>query len=239
MLNRCLFAVLPQVDEVILTGERGAVLPDGRLRDCKILSIVKDAERIGYGANANFGASRTGAEFIVILNDDVYLQPDAVARMMQVMAAQPKCGIVGMLTRYPDGTIYHAGKARKLDGSVGHPHLDFRRMVPTIEAPMEMENTNGACVLVRRKAFEEVEGFDERFLFYCEDDDLCMRLRMHGWSVWYTPLATGEHDCHRETSKLQNRWEIMDQSNKLFAAKWKWYFDYNRGNPGLGQFQCE
>lgn len=236
MLNRCLFAVLPQVFEVIVTRERSGVLPHGYLENKKINYVVKDADRIGFGANVNYGASHATGDYLLILNDDVYLSADAVEKMLEVMKAQPHVGIVGMLTRYPDGSIYHAGKIRRTDGQVGHPHMDFRKYEETIKEPMEMENTNGACILVRRKAFEEVKGFDEHYKFYCEDDDLCMRLRQAGWSVWYTPLATGEHDYHGETSKMSDRWEIMKQSNQLFQTRWKWYFDLNRGNPGLGVF---
>jgi len=234
MLNRCLAAVLPQVDEVIVTKEASGMVPTGTITNTKIRHVTHRQNGLGFGRNVNFGFRHTNSPYVLVLNDDVYLAPDAVERLMQVMA--PKVGVVGHLTRYPDGSLYHSGKPRAQNGGIGFPHIDHRRYIPTITEPCEMENTNGASILVRREAFYDIGGFDERFLFYAEDDHLCMCMRKNGWKVMYTPHATGVHDEHRETSKLPNMMQIMAQSNALFGQIWTEYFRHNRNNPGLGDF---
>lgn len=235
MLNRCLEAVLPQVSEIVVTRERGGIVPRGTISDPKIRHVVKPAEKIGFGRNVNFGFRHTKGKYVLVLNDDVYLAPDAVAHMMDVM--KPDVGIVGMLLRYPDGTIYHAGKLRQPgSGGIGFPHVDLRKTEPTIKTPMEMENTNGASFLIRRDAFYDAGGYDEEFQFYAEDDDLCMKIRLAGWKLMYTPFATGIHDEHRETRKIKDINFIMRQSNQRFGQKWGTYFKHNANNPGLGNF---
>jgi GT2 family glycosyltransferase len=235
MLNHCLQCVLPQVYEIVVTREAGGIVPEGVLRHEKIRHVCHRSSGLGFGRNVNFGLRHTSHEFVLILNDDVYLCPDAVERLKDEMA-HDNVGMVGHLLRYPDGTIYHAGKQRLTNGGIGHPHLDLRKHLPTITEPVEMENTNGASILVRREAFYDIGGFDEEFLFFAEDDDLAMRMRQKGWRVWYTPKAAGFHEEHQETKALPNFSQIMNESNRRFARKWGPYFLHNRGNPGLGNF---
>lgn len=234
MLNRCLEAVLPQVSQVVITKERGGELPYGVISDPKISVVTKHADRIGFGRNVNFGVRHSSGKYVLILNDDVYLAPDAVSRMMDNM--KPGVGIVGQLLYYPDGRIYHAGKPRQPGNGIGFPHIDLRKREHTIRIPVEMENTNGASILFRRKAFYDAEGYDEGYQFYAEDDDICMKTRRAGWRLWYTPLATGIHDEHQETRKVQGINSIMAQSNSRFAMKWGQYFRHNANNPGIGDF---
>lgn len=234
MLNRCLEAVLPQVAEVVITHERGGVVPGDMLKDPKIITVVKHADQIGFGRNVNFGLRHTTGKYVLVLNDDVYLAPDAVSKMMECM--KPGVGIVGQLLRYPNGKIYHAGKVRQPANGIGFPHADLGKLDPTIKLPLEMENTNGASILFRRKAFYDVDGYDEGFQFYAEDDDICMKIRRAGWRLWYTPLATGIHDEHQETKRVPGIWNIMAQSNARFGQKWARYFQHNSGNTGLGNF---
>jgi len=234
MLNRCLNALLPQVHEIIITRERGGVIPQGLLTHQKIRHVMKPAEKIGFGRNVNFGFRHTRGKYVLVLNDDVYLAPDAVQRMMDVMKSG--VGIVGMLTRYPDGTIYHAGKVRQPGTGIGFPHVDLRKTEASIKVPMEMENTNGAAILIRREAFYAAGGYDEEFQFFAEDDDLCMKIRLAGWKLWYTPLATGIHDEHQETRHVKDINFIMRKSNERFGMKWREYFRHNANNPGLGNF---
>jgi GT2 family glycosyltransferase len=100
---------------------------------------------------------------------------------------------------------------------------------------METENVTGASILVRRKAFFEVDGFDERYFIYNEDDDICMKFRQAGWKVMYTPHATAIHEEGQSTRLIGDAIKHMQQSQRIFAEKWAWYFKKNP-QPGLGKF---
>jgi GT2 family glycosyltransferase len=237
MLSKCISSVINQVNEIVLTMEAGGVLPD-IVGNSKIRCVVHPKTEIGFGANVNFGVKHAKYDTVLILNDDVYLDPFAVEEMEKVM--DEKTAIVGMLTRYPNGMIYHSGKVRIKWPNVGHPHIDGIgvKREATIDHVAEMENTNGASILVNKTAFDEVCGFDESIKFYTEDDDLCMKVRQAGWKIMYTPFATGIHDGHRESQHASfDRRKVMAESNAKYIAKWKFYFELNKNNPGLGRFK--
>lgn len=225
-LNRCLESLLPQVAEVIVSREINSKLPAGALTHPRVRYVFKNERAIGYGRSVNYGARHSTARFLLLCNDDIFLDPGAVDHMKEIIKRHDRIGMVSGLLRYPDGTIYHAGK-RRSPGERGWAHIDHRQKDATIHTPEEMENVCGACVLVRRNAFYDIGGFDERFFVYAEDDDFALSLRRNGWRIWYTPHATGIHLEHQSTSKVGEILEHLARSNTLFGEKWSAYFDHN------------
>lgn len=234
ILNRCLQCVLPQVAEVIICWDTAGVLPAGVIRDEKIRFVQKPAHDIGYGRKANFGARHANGRYLLFLNDDVYLEPDAVQKLKAAMG--PKVGVVAPLLRFNDGRIQHAGMVRDGNGGVGFGHIDYGQFLPTFTTEREVECVTGACVLVDRKAFYQVDGMNEDYYLYCEDTDFMMCIRQAGWKILYAPQAGGIHDEHLSTGKTPNIIQHMQRSNQFFGQRWAWYFQRNRGNSGLGVF---
>lgn len=234
-LNHCLEAVLPQVSEVIVTAQADSRIPPQAMRHEKIRYVTHRLPKLGYGRNTNHGARNSSGRYMLLLNDDVFLNPDAVEKMKNEMV--PGVGMVAHLLRYPDGTIYHAGKART-PGSRGWGHIDHRKHLPTITTATEMENVCGASVLVRREAFYKIDGFDEDFYIYAEDDDFALRMRRAGYRIIYTPHATGVHMEHQSTQKIASITEVVSHANGVFGRKWTKYFDHNL-NRVPGNFDYE
>ncbi len=218
-INRCLNAVLPQVDEIVVTKDAGGIFPHGMIQHPKIRYVSSYRSGLGYGKNANFGARHTNGRWLLLLNDDCYLAPDAVKHLLEVGMRDPKIGLVGHLTYYPDGRICHGGKIRG-KGTRGWALIDNRRREHSIRTPRRIENVSGTSVLVRRSAFYDINGFDEEYNLYNEDDDMSLALQRAGWQVWYTPHATAIHEEAVTTSKHFNMSELLSNSNKVFERKW-------------------
>ncbi len=225
-LNKCLEHVLPQVDEIVVTAQADSRIPPGALQHSKIRYVQHRLSKLGYGRNTNHGVRNTTGKYVLLLNDDVFLDPGAVAALKAEMVADPKVGLVAHLLRYPDGTIYHAGKSRSA-GARGWGHIDHRKYIPTLNEPTEMENVCGASVLVRREAFYKIDGFDEDFYIYAEDDDFALRIRRAGYRIIYTPKASGVHMEHQSTQKIGGITEVVAKANTVFGRKWSRYFDHN------------
>lgn len=223
-LNRCLAAVLPQVDEVVVTAEGNSIVPKGMIADPKLRVVQTPRRAIGYGRNANFGARHTRGKYLLLLNDDVFLDPEAVGHL--VSEARAGAAAVGHLLRYPSGQIYHAGKVRS-PGVRGWGHIDHRQYHPSWKEAQDVENLCGASVLVTRDYFYRIGGFDEDYFIYAEDDDFMLRLRRAGGRLRYTPHATGIHLEGQSTRKLGQPNEHIQHGNAVFHRKWGAYLDWN------------
>lgn len=223
-LNRCLECLLPQVSEIVVTRENKSILPEGALQHPKIRYVWKRDTQIGYGRNINYGARHTFNRNLLLVNDDVFLDPDAVQKLKNELVSG--VGMVAARLHYPDGTIYHAGKYRS-PGMRGWGHIDHRKLEWTIKDPVDMENVCGAAVLVSRRAFYDIGGFDESFFIYAEDDDFALRLRQSGHRIVYTPHARGIHMEHQSTQKLGNIMDIVNGANRRFGQVWGWYLEKN------------
>jgi len=223
-LNRCLECVLPQVDEVIVCRDMAGIEPVGVMKHPKIRYVLNPRFDQGYGKKANFAARQSNGKYLLMLNDDVFLDPNAVARMKDCMT--PGVALVSNLLRYADGSIYYAGK-RRAPGQMGWGHIDHRQRDCTIKEPIELENACGACAMVRRDAFYQIGGFNERIYLYAEDDMMSLDLRKAGWKLMFTPHSTGVHLEHQSTKKTGNIMDYVNASNRIFTEYYGAYLRHN------------
>jgi GT2 family glycosyltransferase len=235
-LNACLDHLLGQVDEIIVTREQAAAFPAGALQHPKIRYVVKNQSRIGFGRNVNFGVRATSHEWLLVVNDDAYLNPGCVQKMLA--CSKPDTGMVTPLIWYPNGQIYVSMKTRE-PGARGWGHCEHRQGQTRFKEVMEAENGCGCIMLLRRKAFYEAGGFDEDYLIYAEDDDVSQRIRRAGYRILFNPFADAVHEEGLSTRMIPGITEIVKQSNAIFAAKWSRYLDWNANRVPLGNFDYE
>jgi GT2 family glycosyltransferase len=178
------------------------------VRDYPGIKILQNAENHGFARGANQGLERVVGELILLLNPDAVLQPSTLSLLVDFMNEHPEAAVVGPRLLNPDGTVQ--GSARRdpslWTGLFGRdapltrlfPNNPVsRRELPNLrhvgDAPLEVDWISGACLLVRRAAYEQVGGLDERFFLFWEDADWCRRFRKAGWKVYYLPTAVGTH----------------------------------------------
>lgn len=232
-LNRCISSVVNQVNEVIVSVDNNGKLPADAMQHPKVKYIHRRWGVNSFGRNCNYAARHTNGEFLWFVNDDFFAEPNCVVEMLKCMA--PDVGLVGHLIKYPDGRICHAGKHRAL-GARGWSLLNNRQFEHDIKQPVEQENVTGTSMLARRKAHYEIDGWDEDFLFYAEDDAYSLQMRRAGWKIFYTPLAWGTHMEAASTSTTGKMEEWNRWGNQTFERKWGFYLDANINRPGLGVF---
>lgn len=225
-LKRALDCVVPQVNEVVIAVDQGPIAMSGfsiPSYPIPIRVVPAPHTRLGYGKNCNRVARNCTGSKILFLNDDCYLNPGAVNEMVKVMRGSGKrVGVVGAQLWYADGTIQHGGTTRNR-GDIGFGHIDHRKRIPSITKPTAMEAVTFAAALVDRRLFFDVRGFDEEYDCYWEDADFCMKARNAGWTVWYTPHASGIHDESQSTSDMKSR--MLQEGAKIFTRKWSNYFN--------------
>ena len=165
----------------------------------------RQSDNVGFARACNQGAGASQAPLLLFLNPDATLAPAALALLAGILEWRPSVGAVGPRTRGANGDIQvSTGSDLSLlsESAATAPRAGRRTRARRGRSrgrgaprPVEREAdwVSGACLMVRREAFDAVSGFDERFFLYEEDADLCRRLRAAGWSVLYTPAAEARH----------------------------------------------
>jgi GT2 family glycosyltransferase len=161
----------------------------------------------GFAKGINAGAALGHAPFLLLLNPDCVAGSDFVTRLVDFAAGQAKAAIVGPRILNADGTIQ--GSARRFPGwstfiagrsswltrkFPGNPLSRWNLPALAEDAgTSRVDWVSGACMLVRREAFDQAGGMDERFFLYWEDADFCKRLEELGWHTIYFPEAEVVH----------------------------------------------
>lgn len=176
--------------------------------------LVASSENLGFGPAINVVAQRTPSEWIATANADIALRPGALEALLEAGERDPRAGAIAPRLVLPNGDTQHsvfafptipysfilATGAFRLSKRLadrlafpGHWNTERARRVPWAIA---------AFLLVRRSAFDEVGGFDERQWMYAEDLDLGWRLDQAGWATRYEPRASVDHESSASTAQL-------------------------------------
>jgi GT2 family glycosyltransferase len=156
-------------------------------------------DNYGFCVANNVAIRQTAGPYVLILNPDTEVGEGVLDRMLRVMEERPEVGVSGCRLVMRDGTFDHAAKRSFPTplGALGH----FLRVGRSDRAPSwlkqyrapelgehdegPVDSLNGAFMLVRREALEEVGLLDEGYWLYMDDLDWCMRFHRAGWKVWY------------------------------------------------------
>ncbi|NKI36078.1 glycosyltransferase family 2 protein [Wenzhouxiangella sp. XN79A] len=163
------------------------------------LTIDRAGTNLGFAAGMNRAAAGAEREFLLLLNPDAELRADDLARLIAELDAHPECVLLGPRVVGADGREQRASRRRepsalRILGEVlpGISGID-RTHTPAPERSIEIEGVSGACMLVRRTAFEAVGGFDTDYPLHFEDLDLFARLRAAGGTLRWVPEVTVRH----------------------------------------------
>jgi N-acetylglucosaminyl-diphospho-decaprenol L-rhamnosyltransferase len=167
------------------------------------VGLIVAPRNIGFGTANNVAIQGGTTPYVLCLNPDTRVTPGALDRLLELMEEHPEVGISGCRLELPNGRVDYAAKRSFPTpvSALGHfTGLGRRRdsgILAAYRAP-EVESgpvdaVNGAFMLVRRSALDEVGLFDEGYWMYMEDLDLCYRFAQAGWVTWYEPSATVIH----------------------------------------------
>ncbi len=161
------------------------------------LDILDFSQPFNFSAANNYGAQRAAGEFLLFLNNDIQaLTPDWLEEMVR-WAELPEIGVVGAKLLTPRGTIQHAGVIMGMGAYAGHIFLeapgDESGLFGSVNWYRDYSAVTGACMMMRRKVFEETGGFDENYDLALSDVEICLRIRARGYRILYTPFARLVH----------------------------------------------
>ena len=194
-------------------------------------TLIRNKTNLGYGRANNLGLRAASGRHLVILNPDTIPQPGSLRHLIDFADNHPNAGIVAPRLLNPDGTLQNAAfrfptlpmalldlfpppswlpgriRARLLRSA-----LNGRYPQEKNKAPFRIDHPLGACFLIKRTAYEQCGGFNERIFMYSEEIDLAMRYASDGWECWQEPAAQVVHIGGQSTAQLPDR---------MFAELWR------------------
>lgn len=233
--------------EIVLI-ENGVALDD---RECAMpdaggasiaLRRIHNAENRGVAPGRNQGLEAARGRYLMLLDADTRVSPDALEDLVRFMDANPRTGLAGPRLQDAQGNLQLT--CRKLP-TVGSKLL---RRIPVRWAqnalademlagydhasPREVDYVIGACQIIRRAAYETVGALDGRFFYGPEDVDYCIRIWQGGWRVMYVPQAVVTHAEQRVTQRQVFSKLSLIHARDLALYFWKHHYLFTRPRPG-------
>jgi GT2 family glycosyltransferase len=177
-------------------------------RGCGGVEVMALDRNVGFGAANNLAAARARGKYLFFVNPDVEVQAGVAEALASFMEGRPQAAAAGPTLVGRDGRVQRfcarrhpsvanliflvsgIGETRWGGSALAHryyPQGYYSR------GPARADVLAGACMMVRREAWEAVGGFDEAYFLYAEDVDLCRRLAAAGGEVWYLPAGPVRH----------------------------------------------
>lgn len=215
------------------------------------VKLISNEQNKGFAAANNQAIRTSQGKFILLLNSDTIVLPDALSRMMSFLQGHPDVGVVGCKLSNPDGTLQPSAYGRpslfkeffhitQLDGLVASFDA-VRRVMPAIflrtfpdtlarynasDRIREVSYVSGSCFMIKRQVIDEIGLLDESFFIYHEEMEWCYRARKKGWRIVYYPEAEIIHYGAQSASQLGPR---------IFYERYRGLLYFYRKHYGLRQ----
>ena len=201
------------------------------------LVIARNESNQGFLKNCNNAAKKARGEYIFFLNNDTTVQKDWLPPLIRLLESDESIGMVGSKLIYPDGRLQEAGGIIWSDGSGWNYGRCDDPNKPEYNYVRDVDYISGAAIMLSRKLWEEIGGFDERYApAYCEDSDLAFEVRKRGLRVVYQPLSVVTHFEGVSNGTDVNgtglkRYQV--ENNKKLQEKWSEEFKNQYDNVGV------
>lgn len=157
------------------------------------VKLIRNRENVGYTRGNNQGLAVSSGRYVLLLNSDTLVKPQALTQLVEFMERNSTVGAVSPRLLLPNGEP----QAFAFGGDPSIGYLIKRGVYRLLlQRPLHDWHTtqiqtvdwvSGACLLVRREVIDQVGGLDEHIFMYFEDADWCRRIRLAGWQVMFNP----------------------------------------------------
>jgi len=176
------------------------------------VKLIVNSTNEGFARANNKALSESKGEFITLLNPDCLVKADTIQKMVDFMANNPECAIVGPKLINENGTLQPSCRNFLTNWHLALSHILFKFLPKKYRGKIIYEYSDhatiqevdwivGACLTTRRKAIEEVGGLDEDFFMFHEDTDWCYRFKKKGWKIIFYPEAEVIHFGNKSSEK--------------------------------------
>ena len=209
-------------------------------REFPTVKLVCAPRNLGFSRANNLGAKEAEGEWLLLLNSDARLKPDALVVAVDWMRQHADCGVCGGQLLDPDGTPQNSiANEPSLTTKLLNKSL-LRRIFPRrfpgkenrSRDPIQVESIIGAFMLIRREVWDALGGLDERYFFFLEETDFCVRARQNGWKVYHLPQVEIWHEQGRSAAQAPLAARIEYWRSRYL------YFQKHHGRLSRGMLQA-
>jgi GT2 family glycosyltransferase len=192
------------------------------------IRLLRNNENQGCIRACNRGASAAVGEYLLFLSNDTEVTSGWMDELLRTFHEFPDAGYVGSKLIYPNGTLLEAGGIVWRDGSASRYGKFDNPGKSVYNYVRESDYCSSASILIPKKVFERLEGFDERYApAYCEDRDFAFKVRKIGLKVYYQPRSVVIHyegvTLGRDETTGLKAHQVINQ--KSFFEKWQEVLD--------------
>ena len=203
------------------------------------LRVIHNKKNLGFLLNCNNAAKFARGKYINFLNNDTSVQRGWLSSLLSLIENDEKIGLVGSKLVYPNGLLQEAGGIFWNDASAWNYGRGKSPMAAEFNYLKEVDYISGASILISKFLWNEIGGFDERFVpAYYEDSDLAFEVCKHGYKVVYQPESVVVHfegmSNGTDTSSGVKAYQV-ENKNK-FYEKWKDVLKENHFENGKNVF---
>jgi len=239
-LLRCLKAYFASADvpveAIVVDNNSNDGSPAAVTDEFPQTTVLVQSRNLGYGRAANVGLERCQGRFVLLLSPDVTVDPQCVGRLADLLLTRPDAGAAGPRLEYPDGRRDpDSRRAFPIPSTLFYQTVGLSRLFPKssrfgrhnmghlAETDVhEIDAGTAACLMLRTSALDRVGFFDPRYFMFGEDLDLCYRLKLGGWKIFYVPAATATHHA-----KAPSREKQRQLSYERHRAMWTYHFKHH------------
>jgi len=189
--------------------------------------VIANPENVGFVRANNQALPLCQGRYVLLLNSDTQALPGSLDRMVQFLDEHLRAGIAGVRLLNPDGTFQASytpfptlWREFLILSGLGRALVrpTFPSYGPEVEKGSQMiaGYMEGACLMARREAVDQVGGLDERIFMYAEEVDWCYRFCQAGWQVWYLPQAPIVHYGGQSSKQRQGRMEAELYRSRVY-----------------------
>nr|WP_279236880.1 glycosyltransferase family 2 protein [Dyella sp. RRB7] len=188
------------------------------------LKVIYNHANLGFGPAVNRGVAQSHGKSVLVLNPDCLIDNTVLQRLLETLASRPRVGVIGAVVCDEQGVADPASYrrdplvGRALTTLFGRAGEGVNIGGPIPHELVEVEAVSGALMLLPRRVFDYLAGFDEDYFLHCEDLDLCRRVRDAGYHVM---LAGDVRVLHGKGSSSRHRPVFV--SRHKHRGMWRWF----------------
>lgn len=199
------------------------------------IRVITWDKPFNYSAINNFGIRHASGQYVICLNNDIQVITGGWMEELLGVCQREEVGVVGAKLYYPDDTIQHAGIVVGIGGIAGSLFVGMKRersgYLHKASLMQDLSAVTAACMMVKKKAFEEAGGFEEKLAVAFNDVDLCLKIREKGYLVVYDPYVEMYHYESKTRGREDTKEKVRRFQGEIEYMRTRWIGILKEGDP--------